>query len=392
MTIPSDSVPTSDPAVVVDGGVSPESDVLVTDKESPAEAFPVDTPPDEVSRRASRRRWGILAAVFVVLAAAVAAALLIRLPYYLIEPGSVRPAEQRIDVKGAPTYRSKGKVLFTTVFLVRATPATWLQSKIDDTIEIVPEKALYPKGSKAGEQQNQADMDVSKLVATKNALTYLGYDAKFTGNGAKVAALAPTSPSSGKLAAGDVIIDVAGTAIALPNDIGRALVGRAPGSTVPVTFRRKDEQSTKQITLGAAPDDPTRPVLGVQVVATEPRVDSPVKVDVDSGTVSGPSAGLAWTLAIIDRMTPGSLTEGKDVAVTGEMLPDGTVGQIGGIAQKVAAVKRAGIRTFLFPAATPAKERAAMKKVAGSAVRLEPVGTLSEAVRVLDPALADQHR
>jgi PDZ domain-containing protein len=382
VTIPPDSVPTADVPPVVDDPPFDESGSAT-----------VDVTPDEADRSSRRRgRWGLLAGIFVVLAASVAAALLIRLPYYLIEPGSVRPAEQRIDVKGAPAYRTKGKVLFTTVFLVRATPATWLQSKIDHTIEIVPEKALYPHGTKEGEQQNRADMDVSKLVATKNALTFLGYDAKFTGDGARVAALSATSPSQGKLAAGDVITGVAGTPVALPSDIGRALAGREPGQSVPVTYRRKNANAATEVTLGAAPDDARRPVLGVQVVATDPRVDSPVTVDVDSGTVSGPSAGLAWTLAIIDRMTPGSLTRGKDVAVTGEMLPDGTVGQIGGIAQKVAAVRRAGIRTFLFPASTPAKDRAAMKKVAGDAVRLEPVGTLSDAVRVLDPALAAQHR
>lgn len=388
MTIPSDSVPTSASLEEAANSVDGARDLV-------AEAV-ADVAADREARRRSRRNWVVLAVVVAVLAVLVAAALLVKLPYYLIEPGSVRPAEQRIEVTGTKAFKNKGQVLFTTVYLVQATPANWLRAQVDDAIEVVPEKALYPKGDKVGEKENQADMDLSKLVATREALDYLGFDATFTGSGARVAVLSPESPSKGKLAPGDVITDVAGSKVALPNDIGAALATRRPGEAVPVTFTRKGADGaattrTVDVVLGAAPEDPARPILGVQVTAVDPKVDSPVQVEVDSGTVSGPSAGLAWTLAIIDRLTPSSLTQGKDVAVTGEILPDGKVGQIGGITQKVAAVKRAGIDVFLYPASTPKKEQAAMRKVAGSAVQLKPVDTLDEAVAALDPELAASH-
>jgi PDZ domain-containing protein len=388
VTIPSDSVPTSSP-------VAEELTTAEGDRDLVAEAV-ADVAAERASHRRSRRRWGILAAVVAVLAVLVAAALLIKLPYYLIEPGSVRPAEQRIEVTGAKAFTTKGEVLFTTVYLVQATPANWLRAQVDDAIKVVPEKALYPKGDKVGEKENQADMDLSKLVATREALDYRGFDASFTGSGARVAVLSSKSPATGKLAPGDVITEVAGATVALPNDIGTALAPHRPGEAVPVTFTRKGEDGaastrTVDVVLGAAPEDPARPILGVQVTAVDPKVDSPVQVEVDSGSVSGPSAGLAWTLAIIDRLTPSSLTQGQDVAVTGAILPDGKVGQIGGITQKVAAVKRAGIGTFLYPASTPKKEQAAMRKVAGSAVKLKPVDTLDEAVAALDPKLAASH-
>ena len=388
MTIPSDSVPTSNPPAEELTSVEGDRDLV-------AEAV-ADVAAEREARRRSRRNWGILAVVVAVLAVLVATALLVKLPYYLIEPGSVRPAEQRIEVTGARAYKNKGQVLFTTVYLVQATPANWLRAQVDDSIEVVPEKALYPKGDKVGEKENQADMDLSKLVATREALDYLGFDATFTGSGARVALLSPKSPSRGKLEPGDVITGVAGAEVSLPNDIGTALATHRPGETVPVAFTRKGDDGatadrTVDVVLGAAPEDPARPVLGVQVTAVDPKVDSSVQVEVDSGSVSGPSAGLAWTLAIIDRLTPSSLTQGKDVAVTGEILPDGRVGQIGGITQKVAAVKRAGIGTFLYPASTPKKEQAAMRRVADGAVKLKPVDTLDEAVAALDPELAASH-
>ena len=110
-----------------------------------------------------------------------------------------------------------------------------------------------------------------------------------------------------------------------------------------------------------------------------------MQVVVDSGTVSGPSAGLAWTLGIIDRLTPGSITDGRRVAVTGEILDDGTVGPIGGVEQKVAAVRRAGIDLFIYPASTPEGEQEAMRRIAGDDVELRPVATIDEAVAVLVP-------
>ena len=71
--------------------------------------------------------------------------------------------------------------------------------------------------------------------------------------------------------------------------------------------------------------------------------------------------------------------------MAGEILADGSVGEIGGIVQKVAAVKRAGVSTFLYPAATPKDQQAKMRAVAGDAVRLVPVASLAEAVEALHP-------
>jgi Lon-like protease len=73
-------------------------------------------------------------------------------------------------------------------------------------------------------------------------------------------------------------------------------------------------------------------------------------VSFDTGDVGGPSAGLAFTLALIDVLTPGELTGGERVAVTGAIGADGTVIPVGGTAQKAAAVRRAGIGVFLVPA------------------------------------------
>jgi PDZ domain-containing protein len=303
-----------------------------------------------------RHRWWIAATVALVLAALTAAAFLVELPYYLVQPGSVRPAEQRVDVEGAPSFETDGEVLFTTVFLSRATPALMVRAWLDDAVEVRTEEEMYPDGDRDENQRlNRQRMDLSKLTATRVALDRVGIDAAYSAEGARVLGVVEDGPSSGVIEPDDVIVGVDGGEVALPDDIAEELGDRSPGDTVDVVVERDGGPPTDdlQVVLGESPAEEGRPILGVEVEPANPTVDADVTVEVDSGDVSGPSAGLAWTLAIIDRLTPGSLTDGRRIAVTGEMLDDGTVGAIGGIAQKVSAVKRAGIDVFIYPAATP---------------------------------------
>lgn len=353
------------------------------------------------SRSTSRRRWISLAVGAALGAAIVAALFLIQLPYFVVQPGSVRPAEQRIEIEGAKSFNDPGRVMFVTVFINRANPALMIRSWLDDSIDVRSQKEMYPNGNeKEARQENIQLMDTSKLVAKKVALSYLGLPAEFTSNGALIAGLVEQSPAKGKLEPGDVVVQVDGNAVALPQDIGTALSGHQPGETVDLTIERPtgsgvaSEQAALQskrvkrnieMALGADPKDPQRPVLGVYVEPFGLSVDSPIGVQVDSGDVTGPSAGLAWTLGIIDRLTPGSLTDGRRVAVTGEMHADGTIGPVGGTPQKVAAVKRAGVKIFIYPDSTPESDKRQISRIAGEDMKTYAVGTIEEAVKVLAP-------
>ena len=74
-----------------------------------------------------------------------------------------------------------------------------------------------------------------------------------------------------------------------------------------------------------------------------------VKISLDK--VGGPSAGMMFALGIVDTVTPGDLTGGKHVAGTGTITPDGAVGPIGGIGQKMVGARSGGATMFLAPAA-----------------------------------------
>ena len=334
----------------------------------------------------------------LVLGGLVAAAFLVRLPYYLVQPGSVRPAESRIDIEAGRSYTDEGEIMFTTVLLSRATPALMVRAWLDDAVVVRSQDEVYPDGDVDGaRRENLQRMDLSKLIATRVALEHVGIDAEFDASGARVLGFTEGSAAEAALQLGDVITGVDGGEVGMPDEIALELEDRRPGDTVPVTVQRDvdgdlepDEEVELELVLGEASvadadRGPGRPVLGVNVEPADPVVESPITVAVDSGEVSGPSAGLAWTLGIIDRLTPGALTGGRRIAVTAEIFDDGTVGEVGGVAQKVAAVKRAGVELFLYPASTPDEVQREMRRIAGDEVVLEPVATVEEAVEVLVP-------
>jgi len=127
--------------------------------------------------------------------------------------------------------------------------------------------------------------------------------------------------------------------------------------------------------------------IGVLVMRT---FRFPVRIDIDTRNISGPSAGLAMTLAIIDHLTPGDLAGGKRVAVTGTITSDGTVGQIGAIQQKAISAKAAHAQLFIVPACGDdrvcSKDLQRLRHRVGKSIDVEPVATLAQALRVLREA------
>jgi PDZ domain-containing protein len=146
------------------------------------------------------------------------------------------------------------------------------------------------------------------------------------------------------------------------------------------TVERGGETLDVDVTTAAAEEQPFRgdAYVGIGVRTRDEGVDAPVEVEIDAGRVGGPSAGLAFTLAILDEMTPGNLTGGDDVAVTGAITSEGGVREVGGVAQKAVAAREAGARLMLVPRPEVelARARAGDMSVVG-------VRTLDDALRAL---------
>lgn len=343
-------------------------------------------PTDQEPTRRGRRWWPWV--MLVVVTALVAVCLFVPTPYYLFEPGSVRPTEPRIEIRNHRSFTTRGSVDFTTVAIQHATVADLVRGWLDDAIEIRSEHEVYPQGEEHDDIVNQKLMDDSKLAAILVAFRTVGYPATLTGTGAFIDEVMKDFPhAKANLRQGDVIVEADGTPVALASDLGPITRDKPIGTVVNLRVRDGRTKKVRDVSmeLGRNSDDPSHGYLGVVVSTADQGVDLPFHVEIDSGKVTGPSAGLAWTLGLIDRLTPGSLTKGRKIAVTGEIAPDGRVGAIGGIEQKIATVKRAGVKVFLYPADTPAKEVRAVRKIAGNDVTIHPVATIDEAIAYLLP-------
>jgi PDZ domain-containing protein len=296
----------------------------------------------------------------------------------------VRRTEDLITVQGAHTYPQGGSVGYTTVSVQHASALEWVFAHLDDSITFEPQRAI--QGTQTPEQYqaaNLAMMTASKETASAVALSRLGYQVKVTGTGAVIVALADPSPSAGVLVPTDTIVAVDDTEITSAEQLIAAIGTHHPGDTVTLGVQpfvtdgtRTTEKRT--IVLAARPDDANRAFLGVSSATRDLHYELPVQISVDSGGVGGPSAGLAFTLGIMDVLTPGSITGGHQVATTGTISADGTVGPIGGIHQKVLAVRQSGAELFLVPRS----EYDEAEKYAGP-LRIEPVDNIDDALKVL---------
>jgi PDZ domain-containing protein len=147
------------------------------------------------------------------------------------------------------------------------------------------------------------------------------------------------------LQANDVITAVNGTKVTNPTKLTGLVQAKPAGTALTVDYTRAGKAATVKITTKAG-DDGKTPRLGIEI-ATKQSAPFTVKIDLDK--IGGPSAGLMFTLGILDKLQPADLTGGKIIAGTGTIDDDGNVGPIGGIPQKLVGAKDAGAQIFLVP-------------------------------------------
>jgi PDZ domain-containing protein len=171
-----------------------------------------------------------------------------------------------------------------------------------------------------------------------------------------VTAVYGDSPADGVLLPRDEILKIDGKEVTAPEQVAKAVRGAPIGTTFEITVSRDGVQvdgetknnveQTLKVTSASNPDDPTIPYIGI-AVGTFYSAEFPI--DFTLSDVGGPSAGLMFATGIVDKLTPENLTAGKHIAGTGTIKPDGTVGPIGGIRQKMAGARNAGAELFVMP-------------------------------------------
>lgn len=283
-------------------------------------------------------------------------------PYVIQRPGPVydtlgtaagADGEQvpLISVEGAETFETGGTLDLTTVQVVgnRERTPSWFELALawmDSSRAVVPLDSVFPAGvtTEQRDERNATLMVDSQHEATAAALNELGYD---TGAEVAVVEVVEDAPAQGSLQPDDVITAIDGTAVTSAKEL-REAIQDAGGETVALTVLRDGEETVVEVTPEKQVEgDQTTWIIGVTL-----RTDYDFEVDVtlQLDNVGGPSAGMMFALGIIDTLTPGELNGGENVAGTGTIEADGTVGPIGGIRQKLYGARDAGADYFLAPA------------------------------------------
>ncbi|MBV9022546.1 MAG: PDZ domain-containing protein [Streptomycetaceae bacterium] len=338
------------------------------------------------------RRTAAMLTSTLLLIALLCVGMLMPVPYAEMSPGptvntlSENDGRPVLQISGHKTYPTTGNLNMTTVRVTGSDYSMnlleaisgWLSS--DD--QVVPKAILYPSGQTAQQvdQENAEEFTQSQDSAKAAAIKELGYQ---VGMQVVVGTVIKGAPAEGRLHAGDVIKAVDGTAVGRPEDVAKLVTKHKPGqdvlfAIVPVGDANKPGAPVRQVTIKTvkAQDSTGKARVGIQAEAAH---QFPFTVNVQLADVGGPSAGLMFSLGIIDKLTPTDLTGGKFVAGTGTIDDNGNVGPIGGIALKIIAARNAGAQYFL----TPQNNCGAAAKNTPSGLKLVKVSNLKEALGAL---------
>ncbi|MGH3314504.1 MAG: YlbL family protein [Nocardioidaceae bacterium] len=343
------------------------------------------------------RRTASLLVAGLLLVALCAVAWLRPVPYVAMRPGPVENTlgslggAEIVEINGRRTFPTEGELDLTTVSVTAPTAELTLGDALlawfDPQRALVPRDLYYPpqQSVQEAERESAVAMASSQDSAVVAGLTQLGYDVPFS---VTVRSVSKGAPAAGHLRQGDVITRVNGTPAEEAVEVSALLQDVEPGQEATFTVTRDGQSMQVQTPTRAADDDPSRTIVGI-VIADDPQL--PFDVSIELGDrIGGPSAGLMFSLAIVDKLTPGPLTGGRHIAGTGTITMNGAVGPIGGIGQKIAGADNAGATVFLVPAANCPEAREA-KSNDLTLVRVDTLDTAVEAVEELaeDPEASD---
>lgn len=339
---------------------------------------------DFASREMPRRpRWPwVVVAIFLLMIGLTVAAWNVTLPYIALSPGPLYDVADFVILGDGEPEQSDGDLYMLTVVQQQVNIFEYALAAFDPAIDLFERNRIRPDDVTREEQReiNLRSMEESKTTAILVALDRLGYEITVTGEGLKVASLLDNVPAAEVLQQGDVIVAVEGVEVSIAPDGIAEITSYEIGDTITLTIERGDQELDVDVLLIEHTDFTGRPMVGFMAETVNPSFELPIEVDIDTQNIGGPSAGLMYTLAVMDALNGEDLTRGWRIAGTGTIRSDGTVGAIGGIRQKVVAAQEAGAQ-YVF---VPMSNFEAASTVVDDDVELVAIESLDEALEFLN--------
>ncbi len=303
----------------------------------------------------TRQTWTAFASalVFVVLAVLL---VVIPVPFITWGPGETHDTlgnvgnEPIIKVQGMATYPTTGRLDLTVVSvtpagarlsLPQALAAYWLPHR-----DALPRDAVYERGKSAEEVQRE-DADLMETAQDDAVVAALRANSQPVTEMPAIYSVTVGGPAHRLLLPGDLVVSVDGVKTPDQKAVSAQIRTHRPGDEI--RFQVVRQRRMTEVTVRAAQSaTDTSPVVGITIGVGYRYIP---QISFDLGQeIGGPSAGLVFALAIYDKITDGPLLAGRHVAGTGSITPEGDVGAIGGIQEKIAGADDAGADVFLVPA------------------------------------------
>ncbi|ANU27880.1 SepM family pheromone-processing serine protease [Planococcus versutus] len=329
--------------------------------------------------------------LFVIAIALVVFFTSYRLDTYVTKPGGAYELSPLVEVVGGDED-DEGTLSLMTVSMLTATPALYIWAKIQDGYKILqPEQVRSPHESEEEYNVRQLKlMSDSQVNALQVAFEQAELPFEVNNNGVFVLSVSTGSAADEVLAPGDRVLEIDGNNFTEMQQLIDYLSAKKEGDTVEVLYEREDREISTEIKLAPLPSDPERVGLGISFVEDKSIKTTP-EVEIDTDQIGGPSAGLMFTLEILNQLEDEDITKGYDIAGTGTMESDGSVGRIGGIDQKIMAADSADIDIFFAPDEPVESGEANNYEIAiktakkiDTDMKIVPVKTIEDALQFLD--------
>lgn len=310
------------------------------------------------------------------------------LPYYVSKPGMAKELAPIIEVENG--HKEEGSFMLTTIRMGKANIYSYLLASLSEYQEVYPLDAIRGK-EETEEEYNVRQLHLmasSKISAIEVAYKKAGIPIHYDFQGVYVLNVVENMPAAGKLEPGDRIFKVDDLEFKSSQEFIDYVSKESAGDKIALTFMRKNEENEVEVQVERFPENENKVGVGIGLVDDKEIQVNP-SVEVKTDDIGGPSAGLMFSLEIYNQLTEEDLTRGYEIAGTGTITPDGKVGPIGGIEQKIVAADKAGADIFFAPNEEGEKDsnyRAAVKTAEDikTKMKIVPVDTFEEAVAYLE--------
>lgn len=321
-------------------------------------------------------------ALIITIVALLIANIYISNNYTVVAPGVTLDLKEVVQVEKG-VRDEKGSFLLTTVSTRHSNIPLLFYAALHPYVNIEKRERIIPPGmdlEKYMEYMKQW-MEESQKIAEVVALRRAGYKPIIMGRGARVVEIMEDSPARGLILPEDIITKVDGIKVNLAEEVVNLVTRRRIGEKVNIEIERNGRKISLTVPTVESKTEKGRPMIGVLITTLDWKPVLPVDIKIDTGDIGGPSAGVMFTLEILNQLTPGDLTKGRKIAGTGTISLDERVGEIGGVTQKVAAAARDGAEIFFVPEKN-AEE--AFKAAKNLNIEIIPVKTLQDVLNYLE--------